>query len=454
MKFLNRKEELKRINNSLAKGTSLIIIYGRRRIGKSAILQQVMKNGDIYYLADLQEDSLQRNQFAKEIGTKINGFDSVVYPDWASMFLQLNQRDFKGTLCIDEFPYLAKQAPELPSLLQKQIDKKGLTYNLILCGSSQQMMKGMFLDSSSPLYGRAREILKVPSMEIFWLKEALSISADDAVKEYSVWGGVPRYWELRAECDNFAEAIKNLVLDPLGILHEEPLRLFLDEMRTAVQPLGILSTIAGGSNRASEISGRLEKPLTHMMRPLQQLIELNFIRRDTPYGENEKSTKKSLYKIDDPFLNFYFKYVVPSRSLLEMRRFKIVEQKIKKTFPFYVSYFYERLCQMSLHKLNFNSLEIGEAKRWWGTNVNGKLMEMDLVAETLDKKSVIAGEVKWADKLNEETELKNLNNKSHLLPFINGREVIPCLFVKRKAKSNYKNGHVFDAEDIVAPNRN
>lgn len=449
MKFLNRKEELNRIINSLAKPVSLIIIYGRRRIGKSTLLQQVIKNDDVYYLADLQEGLLQRNELVKEIGTKITGFDSVIYPDWASIFLQLKQRGFKGTLCIDEFPYLVKQVPELPSIIQKFIDKKEITYNLILCGSSQQMMKGMFLDSSSPLYGRAKEILKISPMGIFWLKEMLGLSAENTVKEYSVWGGIPRYWELREEYKSFEEAIKGLVLDPLGILHEEPLRLFLDEMRTAVQPLGILTTMAYGSNRASEISGRLEKPVTQMMRPLQQLIELNLIRRELPYGESEKSAKKSLYKIDDPFLNFYFTYILPNRSLLAMKQFSRVEQKIKKAFPLYVSNYYECLCRSSLYKMDFNGLEIGEAKRWWGLNINGEMMEMDIVAETADKSSVIAGEVKWTDKLNEEAALNNVRKKSLMLPFIKGREVIPCLFVKKKTETNYKTGYVFDADDVV-----
>ncbi len=311
------------------------------------------------------------------------------------------------------------------------------------------MMRGMVLDSSSPLYGRAKEILKLTPMEIYWLKELLNIDAVRAVEEYSVWGGIPRYWELRAAYNSFEEAIKNLVLNPLGILHEEPIRLFLDEMRTAVQPLGILTTIADGSNRASEISGRLEKPLTQLMRPLQQLIELNFIRREIPYGENEKSTKKSLYKIDDPFMNFYFKYISLNRLLLGMRRFNLVEQKLKKTFPVYVTLFYEHLCRLSLSKMNIKGFEISEAKRWWGNNIIRKIMEMDIVAETNDKKYIIAGEVKWADKLNEEAELNNLIQKSQLLPFLKDIEVIPCLFTNRKTGTNYKKCYVFDADDVI-----
>lgn len=449
MKFLNRTEELKRITNSLLKGNSLVILYGRRRIGKSAILQQVIKESDIYYLSDLQDASLQKNELAQEIGLKIDEFDSVNYPDWKSIFTQLNKRNFKGTLCIDEFPYLVKQTAGLPSIFQKLLDKKEISFNLLLCGSSQQMMKGLFLDSTTPLYGRANEILKISAMDISWLKEALNLSAEKAVKEYSVWGGIPRYWELRSDFNNFDEAVRNLVLDPLGILHEEPIRLFMDEMRTAIQPMGILTTIANGSNRLSEIAGRLGKPVTQISRPLQQLIELNFIRRETPFGENDKIARKSLYKIDDPFLSFYFRFISPNRSLLSMRLINRVEQLIKKNFPIYVSQFYEHLCRSSLFKMNINGLEIGEAKRWWGTNSEREMMEIDIVAETSDKKFLITGEVKWSDKVNEKAELNKLMIKSRLLPFANGREIIPCLFVKKKTKNSYAGSFVFDSDDVV-----
>jgi len=355
-------------------------------------------------------------------------------------------------LLLDKLFYytpLVKQAPELPSIFQKLIDGKKISFNLLLCGSSQQMMRGLFLDPTTPLYGRANEILKISAMDIYWLKESLELSAEEAVKEYSVWGGIPRYWELRNNFKSFDDAVRNLVLDPLGILHEEPIRLFMDEMRTAIQPMGILTTIANGSNRLSEIAGRLGKPVTQITRPLQQLIELNFIRRETPFGENDKTSRKSLYKIDDPFLSFYFRFISPNRSLLSMRLISRVERIIKQNFSIYVSQFYEHLCRSSLYKMAINGLEIGEAKRWWGANTEREMMEIDIVAETSDKKYLIAGEVKWGDKVNEETELNKLIKKSRLLPFANGREIIPCLFVKEKTKNSYDGGFVFDANDVV-----
>ena len=165
----------------------------------------------------------------------------------------------------------------------------------------------------------------------------------------------------------------------------------MDEMRTAIQPMGILTTIANGSNRLTEIAGRLGKPVTQLTRPLQQLIELNFVRRETPFGENDKTARKSLYKIDDPFLSFYFRFISPNRSLLSMRLISRVEQMIKKNFHIYASQFYEHLCRSSLYKMDINGLEIGEAKRWWGANTEKEMMEIDVVAETSDKKYLITG---------------------------------------------------------------
>jgi len=133
------------------------------------------------------------------------------------------------------------------------------------------MMQGLILDSSAPLYGRAAEIIKVRPLEPGWIKEALSLNSIEAVEAYSVWGGVPRYWELAKIYRNQEEACKEIVLDRDGVLHNEPMRLLLDDMRGASQPHSLLSLIANGSNRLSEIAGRLGKPATSLTRPLANL---------------------------------------------------------------------------------------------------------------------------------------------------------------------------------------
>ena len=190
-------------------------------------------------------------------------------------------------------PYLVKNSPELPSILQKIIDENANNnYHLILCGSSQQMMHSMVLDISSPLYGRCDEIMQIKPMTIYDMKDFLSISSIEAVINFGVWGGVPRYWEIRKNSDTFEEAIKKSILDQNGILYEEPERLFSDEMRTSVQAFSILSLIGAGVHRLSEIAGRMGKPATQLSRILAFLIQQGYIKRELPFGESTRSTKK------------------------------------------------------------------------------------------------------------------------------------------------------------------
>ena len=352
MKFVNRKSEMERIrslrNN---RESTLLILYGRRRTGKTSLLQQLKKENDIFFTATQNEKTLQIRALASLISKNIPGFDRVNYPDWESLFLSFNERlNKRVTLIVDEFPYLVKNAPELPGLIQKLFDRRDqLSYHLFLCGSSQQMMHNLVIDSTSPLYGRANEIIKLQPLSIDGLVQVLNVSPVKAVEEFSVWGGIPRYWELRSGNKNLKEAIIHHILDRHGVLFEEPFRLFLDDSRDTVQMSGLITLVASGVNRLSEIASRMEKPSTHLNRPLQKLIDLGYLKREVPFGSSYRNAKKTLYKVADPFMNFFFRYVVPEKSLLELGHAKAVyDQIVEPDFPVYCSAYWEELCRESL----------------------------------------------------------------------------------------------------------
>ena len=336
MKFLNRHKEITRLSKAIhSEESKLIVVYGRRRLGKTRLLQQIMQKEDIYYIADQRESRVQIETFARLAAIKLKGFDSVQYPDWESVLTTLGRRTDKPfTLFIDEFPYLVKNTPELPSIIQKLKDHpEALSFNLVLCGSSQQMMQKMVIDSNAPLYGRANELLKITPMNIFWVKEGLDCSYIEAIEEYSVWGGVPRYWEIRKQESTLKEAIINQVFDIHGVLHEEPSRLFLDDTRDAVQMHTLISIIASGGHRLSEIASRIGKPATQLNRPLQRLIDLGYVKREIPWGLSRRNAKKTLYKIAEPFIHFYYRFVLPEKSSLELGYTdQVYEQKKKKNF--------------------------------------------------------------------------------------------------------------------------
>jgi AAA+ ATPase superfamily predicted ATPase len=384
--------------------------------------------------------------------TVIAGFDKVIYPDWETLFETFNLRLTKKiTLCLDEFPYLVKSAPELPAIFQKLMDQKSqLNFNLIICGSSQQLMHGLVLDSAAPLFGRADEIMKIKPMQASYIQDVLNCSSIETIEEYSVWGGIPRYWELRLTEPNLDEALKYHLLSSQGILYDEPVRLFLDDMRDTVHSFTILSLIASGCHRLSEIAGRLGKPATHLANPLDKLLSLGYIEREVPVGENYKNSKRSLYKIADPFLNFYFKYVVPFRSFIETEQADVVLNRIKEHFSKYVSFYWEILCRDAVPHLNINGITFNPAARWWGNPTKDVAIELDLVATSQNGNHLLVGECKWSDKMLPVEELfADLERKAALLPFSKGKTIVPALFLKRKP-TTMPAKTVFLPDDILA----
>ncbi|MEA1898806.1 MAG: ATP-binding protein [Bacteroidota bacterium] len=450
--FVNRINEIMRIETALQQEDSVLLaVYGRRRCGKSTLIKKVINESDIYFSADLREKSLQIEAFARTIGKLVNGFSKLKYPDWDSLFRNLqNTLKQKITICIDEFPYLVKNSPELPSLLQNIIDNSiNDKFNLILCGSSQQMMQSMTLNSSSPLYGRCDEILNVNPMLLGWYNDYFGMKAIETIEGYSVYGGVPRYWELQKKHKSLVESIKYNLLDPDGVLFKEPEMLFYDEMRTSVLAFSILTLIGLGCNRLSEIAGRIEKPATQLNRPIKLLIDLGYVRRETPFNISVKSTKKSLYKISDPFMNFYFSFVVQNKSRLEYGLIEQVWNEINKKFSQYVSEIWEELCRNAVPRMKIKGKMFNPAQRWWGNGTDGKPMEIDVVAESTDKSTILVGEVKWIDNVSINKVWNELKLKIENAPFVQNREVLQVLFLKRAPEKKSKEMIFIEPADVI-----
>lgn len=449
MKFVDRIEECARLRNVLnANKASFTVVYGRRRLGKSTLITSVLSENDVYFLADQTEARLQRESLAKMVSSIIPGFDKVIYPDWSVFFDTLNDRTTqKFTLCIDEFPYLVESSSHLPSILQNKIDSKNLKFNLIVCGSSQQLMYGLVLDSVSPLYGRADAILKITPIKISYIQEALGVSAIEAVEEYAVWGGIPRYWELREGYPNLRKAIENNVLSVNGTLYEETAQLFKDDIKDIVKTATIMSYVGSGANRLSEIAGRCGEIATNLSRPLAKLISLGYLTREIPFGENWKNSKKSLYKISDSFMGFYFRFIVPNRSLIEIGRITPLIATLDNYFQDFVGDYWEKLCRETISGNTVDGITYGMASRWWGNISREERIEIDVVAESLDKKYLLVGECKWTKQENSDRLLAELMAKAEKLPFAKNHTIITKLFLKNPPMGNIEN--VLLPDDIM-----
>jgi AAA+ ATPase superfamily predicted ATPase len=408
----------------------------------------------VYYVGDSREAGLHRTAVAEAISLVIPGFDDVVYPDWNGLLKRWwNDAPNGATLAIDEFPYLVESSPALPSILQKFIDAfADKPVHLVLCGSSQRMMQGLVLDESEPLYGRAREILEIQPLGAAWLSAAFhSKEWNDLFSAYAVWGGIPRYWELAADYDSLWDAVQSLVLDPLGVLHQEPVRLLSDDMRDTVQASSILAVVGQGCHRLSEIAGRLSKPATSLTRPVQRLLQLGLLKRDVPFGQNPRSSKSTLYTVGDPFLAFWFRFVEPNRSRLGAGALGAVKRNIQQAFPQHEALCWEQLVRQAIPRTTLDGVEWGPAARWWGTGNDRTPMEFDVLAESITGNSLLIGEVKRHVTSRDLRRLKeNLLQKTDRLPLARPYDdVRPFVFALDCPEGTSPDTPVITASDLM-----
>ena len=457
MDFLDRNIETEELRRVLNPDTPprFAVVFGRRRLGKSTLIKKVLKKDDIYYMAGDFVDNMQREMLRNQIAERFPDIALADYSSWEDLLKMLNKlADKQFTLCLDEFPYMVKHSPELPSVIQRLVDSKKLKFNIVICGNSQRMMQNMILSRSEPLFGRAFAILDVKPIPVAYLQEALKIDAVATIEEYSVWGGVPRYWELREEYDSLEVAIRQTLLSPTAVLYDEPKRLFMDDMTSTVQSESLMSVIASGATRLSEIASRMGREATAMTAPIDRLIQMNYLRREIPFGESSKKSKKGIYFINDPMMDFYYTYIIPNLSSIGRGRRQLVMEEIDASFPSYVSRHWEHLCREAVSGNRLFGHRWKEASRWWGTvKTEGALrqMEFDVIAESADGSALLVGECKWTNQEIASVLIKRLIEKAALLPFAQNKKVIPVLFLKNPPKdapasSDY---NIFYPQDII-----
>ena len=468
MLFINRAEELQRLD-ALARrrGGGLAVVYGRRRIGKTRLLLEwIGRHRGLYTVADTSTADVQRRYFALAVQEKLPGFGDVDYRDWPTLLSHLaraaHQARWRGPIVFDELPYLVQSTPSFPSILQRWIDHEARDAALViaLAGSSQRMMQGLVLAGNAPLYGRAREVLDVLPLDPNHLRQAFrSATPVERVGYYAAWGGVPRYWELASdETGSLPQRVERLVLDPRGPLHREPDRLLLEEMPSALEARPVLDAIGGGAHRVSEIAGRLGRPATSLTRPLDRLVQMALVRREVPFGDSERSSKRSLYRIDDPFFRLWFRTVAPHRGALAAGSSRTRTQIFERHWDGLLGIAWEDLCRRAIPRLDGDSALArlgpwGPASRWW----SGNLPEWDLVSGSTDGKYLLLGEAKYrARALDAPAVAEALRNIQHRPPPALGtawseRTIIRALFVPQvggRQRAREENDCVMTATDL------
>ena len=466
VKFIDREQEMGRLMRLMREQRGgFAAIWGRRRIGKSELLKEWCRRFDgVYTVADQSLAAVQRSSFALALSERFAGFSDVTYPSWKALFEALSRRadaeSWHGPLVMDEFPYWVEADDSLPSVLQNWIDGEKGRGGIVcaIAGSVQHMMQGLVLDSDSPLYGRVDEKIKLLPIDIGYIREAFRLkTALDAVMAYSVWGGVPRYWVAAERFgENIDRAVDELALDPLGIFHEEPSTLLQSEIPNAIGLKPYLDVIGLGANRSSEIAGRLCVQATALARPLSRLIEIGLIKREVPFGESEKNSKKSLYRLSDPFCRFWFRVLATRRSVFDSAPETVRMAIWRQHAPHGFATTWEDLARAFVARSErLRSLAGADgywlpAGRWWHKTES----EWDVVSVDGEGSQALLGEVKWSEKPFAQKEIECMAEKIKRRNPPTGipekqRFVLFLAAIENKNMTACNGVEVLTAEDIV-----
>ena len=460
MEFLDRVDELRRLDRALGRSGAFAVIWGRRRVGKSRLLTEWSRRcGGLYTVADQSAPAVQRRYLAAAVAERFPGFADVEYPDWRSFFGRLADAaahaSWDGPFILDELPYLIAADPSVAGVLQNWLDGQDRRPCLVVSGSSRHMMYGAVLSADAPLYGRAVEAFAVRPLRPGYLADVFTAEPPRAlVSAYALWGGMPRYWELAEPYGgDLAAAVDELVLHPSGPLHEEPDCLLRAETppATALRPL--LDAIGAGAHRISEIAGRLGKPASSLSRQLAALIEMDFVRREIPFGSSPASGKRSLYRIDDPFLRLWFAAVAPHRAALAEAPRDTRLHYWGRHRAALEAFAWEELCRMAVPELHRGDTPLARlgpwepAQRYW----RGNAPELDIVARSVDGRLLLVGEAKWSAQSRAASRAGPLPGID-AMPGAGDLELISARFVpEASVRTDASTGvHLLDARDVLS----
>ncbi len=435
--FVNRKRELEFLERKWREGSAqLIVIYGRRRVGKTTLLKEFLRDREgIYFLATA--DSMGEN--VRELAEKFAELTGRGYfeevKDFGRLFRYLGEeiKNERVVVVLDEFQYLMGLEPGILSVLQKAWDEvlKDTKLFLLLCGSSVGMMERT-LEYKSPLYGRRTGQWKVEPFDIKATAEMLpDRSMEELVKTYAVFGGVPFYLDLIKGL-SVEEAIKGKVLRKGEVLYEEPEFLLREELREPRVYKLILKGLALGYETLGELVNFTGLDRGNISKYLDVLERLDLIAYELPYGRR----KRGRYYIRDNFFNFWFRFVYPNLADLELGLVDEVWGKIEKNLNAYYGVMFERLVR---EMLRLRILDFGQKKvaRWWH-----KGEEIDAVAEL--ESGLLFVEVKWSELKGREAEriLEELRRKAERFDVENKRFLLIAKRIEDKGEG------MMDLEDL------
>ena len=448
--FIGREKELNALEKLyLSDKFEFVVIYGRRRVGKTALINHFIDDKKSIYFMGVESNAKQNlENLSKSILEFSSGIQTETYfPSYQAALeyvFQLAERE-RVVLAIDEYPYVARASKSLASTFQLLIDKYKDTSKLmlILCGSSMSYMEDHVLAYKAPLYGRRTAQMKIMPFDF---EETCAyfrnLSDEDKALIFGIVGGTPQYLLQMSDTLCVEENIKNTYLNPMSILYEEPVNLLKQEVREPAIYNAIITAIAMGHSRMSEISTKVGEDTKVVSGYIKNLISLGIKKKETPYGE--KATKQSIYSIEDNMFYFWYRFVLDNNSVIVRGAAVLVFKRIEAQLSDYMGRVFEEICTQYLWKqllLGKMPIEFVSLGRWWGNDPRQKCQtEIDIMGEQ-DSNSAIFAECKWRNENVDLDVLETLIGRSRLFHYTN---VHYYLF----SKSGFTKGCMEKAEEM------
>ncbi|MCD8131412.1 MAG: ATP-binding protein [Lachnospiraceae bacterium] len=428
--FIGRERELEALNRLYqSEKFEFAVIYGRRRVGKTALINQFILDKKAIYFMGVESNTRQNlENFSKSIleysvndqlETSFASFQAALeYVFWLAEKERL-------ILVIDEYPYVARASKSLASTLQLLIDqnKASSKLMLILCGSSMSYMEDHVLAYKAPLYGRRTAQMKILPFDFEDACRCFKNFSDvDKALIYGIAGGTPQYLTQMNDSLSVEDNIKNTFLNPTSFLFEEPENLLKQEVREPALYNAIITAIAAGASRMAEISTKVGESTSVCATYLNNLISLGLIQKETPYGE--KASRKSVYRIADPMFRFWYRFVPANSSIIARGAVDLAFKRIEPHLSDYMGSIFEEICHQYLWKLMLNGdspVEFSDLGRWWGTDpATRSQTEIDIMG-VQDQDNALFGECKWTNEKAGQGVLEALVYRSRLFHYSNTR---------------------------------
>lgn len=423
--FIGRNTELKTLDKLYRSNKfEFAVIYGRRRVGKTALINEFSRDKDTIFFTGVETNAKQNlENFSRCIMEYQTGFavDSSFASFQAALeyVFQLAQKK-RLVLVIDEYPYVARASKSFASTLQLLIDKNKDSSKLflILCGSSMSYMEDNVLAYKAPLYGRRTAQLKIQPFDFFEsCRYFENFSVEDKALAYGIMGGTPQYLMQLDDRLSIEDNIKNTHLNPASSIFEEPNNLLKQEVREPAIYNAVITAIATGASKMNEISGKIDEDTSVCATYIKNLISLGIVKKEMPYGE--KSGRKTIYSIEDNMFRFWYRFVPGNTSLISRGAADLAYSRIAPELSAYMGGVFEEICKQYLWRLLLAgkcAVSFTELGRWWGTNPKTRTQEEIDIMGT-DKDSALFGECKWTNDKVDLGVLETLVERSSLFHF-------------------------------------